>query len=92
MMNAIKFEDLCYEIKNMNKEQLEELARMATERIEERQARFEQLCAGFYDYLHTIQEEFPSSKVYLIHGAGEKFDVMDCIIPEKEWEICEIGD
>ena len=92
MMNAIKFEDLCYEIKNMNKKQLEELARMATEQIEERQERFEQLCAGFYDYLHTIQEEFPNAKVYLCKCGEPDVDVMDLIIPEKEWEICEIGD
>ena len=92
MMNAIKFTDICDSVKEMNKTQLEELARVATERIEERQERFEQLCAGFYDYLHTIQEEFPNAKVYLIHGNAEKFDVMYCIIPEKEWEICEIGD
>ena len=92
MMNAVKFADLCDNIKDMNKEQLEELARMATERIEERQERFEQLCAGFYDCLATIQEEFPNAKVYLCKCGGPDVDVMDLIIPEKEWEVCEIGD
>lgn len=92
MMHEVKFADICGNIKSMNKEQLQTLAKMCEERIDERQERFEQLCAGFYDYLHTIQEEFPNAKVYLIHGNAEKFDVMDCIIPEKEWEICEIGD
>lgn len=92
MMNPVKFADLCDNIQKMNKEQLEELARMATERIEERQERFENLCAGFYDYLQAIQDEFPNAHVYLVHGNAEKFDVMDCIIPQKTFEICEIGD
>lgn len=92
MMNAIKFTDICDSVKEMNKTQLEELARVATEQIEERQERFEQLCAGFYDYLYTIQEEFPNAKVYLCKCGEPDVDVMDLIIPEKEWEICEIGD
>lgn len=92
MMNPVLFADLCDNIQKMNKEQLEELARMATERVEERQERFEQLCAGLYDYLEAINEEFPNSHVYLTKSPTEKIDLMDYIIPENTFECCEIGD
>lgn len=92
MMNAVKFADLCDNIKNMNKEQLEELARMATERIDERQERFEHLCSGLYNYLQTIFDEFPNAHVYLCKDGKQDLDLMDFIIPHNTFECCEIGD
>ena len=92
MMNPVRFADICDNVQNMNKEQLRALAQMCEERIDERQERFEQLCAGLYDYLHIIQEEFPNAHVYLCKNGAPDLDLMDYIIPEKEWEICEIGD
>ena len=92
MMNEVLFADLCDNLKKMNEAQLKALAEMAEERIVERRDRFEQLCAGFYDYLRSLQEEFLNAKVYLCQKGEPDFDVMDLIIPEKMWEVCEIGD
>lgn len=92
MLNPVRFADLCDNVQNMNREQLRTLAQMCEERIDERQERFEQLCNGFYDYLEDIQREFPNAHVYLIHGNAQKFDVMDCLIPQNTFECCEIGD
>lgn len=92
MLNPVKFADALDLVSTMNKEQLLAMADACATRIEERQERFDQLCAGFYDYLQSIQDEFPNAHVYLIHGNAEKFDVMDCIIPQQTFEICEIGD
>lgn len=92
MMNPVLFADLCDNIQKMNKEQLRELAQRCEERIDERKERFEQLCAGLYNYLEAINEEFPNSHVYLTKSPTEKIDLMDYIIPEETFEICEIGD
>ena len=92
MMHDVKFADICDKITEMNAKQLRELAQRCEERIDERRQRFEHLCSGFYDYLQAIQDEFPNAKVYLVHGNAQKFDVMDCIIPQNTFECCEIGD
>lgn len=92
MMNEVKFADLCDNLQKMNEEQLRQLSEMAMDRIVERRDRFESLCAGLYSYLDAIFEEFPNAKVYLRKSPTELIDLMDYIVPEETYEICEIGD
>ena len=92
MINSVKFADLCDDLQNMSKAQLQMLAQMCEERINERQERFEFLCAGLYDYLQTILCEFPNAHVYLCKNGKPNLDLMDYIIPQNTYECCEIGD
>lgn len=92
MMNEVKFADLLEALDECGMAQLDQALERIIDRKVERQERFEQLCAGLYDYLHCLNEEFPNSSVYLVKDGQPDVDLMDYIIPKEMWKICKIGD
>lgn len=81
-------------LSSMDKMQLEDVREVlahAEALVDEREKRFAELVAQFYEALDTLQTEFTQAYIPLQISPGEMIDAMDYMIPQNYHEKAKIG-
>lgn len=81
-------------LSSMDKMQLEDVREVlahAEALVDEREKRFAELVAQFYEALDTLQTEFTQAYIPLQISPGEMIDAMNYMIPQNYQEKAKIG-